>query len=160
MKQRQWIVAVAFSVLSMSAMGQSASVDTALGKVEKTFQNWEVRASINPMTDERTCVAIPQGSPRIQATQRMLAISFKGKGGVKGYEYRLDDKPVSPMKVASDIERDVSAVIFEGNDFSQVLSSNRLRIQVVPVLRGLHFEDINTQGLSQAVQYMRDSCKR
>jgi hypothetical protein len=140
-----------------AAAAHSGTVDDAFGKVDKTFSGWEVHVKADPMTDKKECVALPHGNMRVQGSPRMLAISFKGKGGVKGYEYRIDDRPASSMQLASDIERDVGAVVFENDALTQILSGKRLRVQVVPVLRGLLFEDIDTNGLASAVQYMRDN---
>lgn len=86
-------------------------------------------------------------------------ISFRGKGGVKGYEYRLDDLPKSDMKLASDIEKKMSAVILDGSDFYQINSAKRLRIQVLPILHRLLFEDIPLAGFSNAVAYMEKYCR-
>lgn len=147
------------AILLICTPAQGKSADEVLGKIEKSFSNWDVRVNSNPMTDKKICTAVPRDNPQVQGSANMLAISFRGKGGVKGYEYRLDDHPVSPMKTATSLERDMSVIIFEGNDFEQILNSKRLRIQVVPVLQGLHFEDVNTNGFRASIQYIRDYCK-
>lgn len=160
MKKLPLILVCGIAMSAHFVPAQANGLDKTFGRVNKTFHGWEVRTSINPMTDKKTCVALMRGNSRIQASPNMLAISFQKKGGVRGYEYRLDDGPVSVPQVATTTEMKIGAVMLKEPIFTEVLSSQRLRIQVIPIVgTGLQFEDINTKGLADAVKHMRALCK-
>jgi hypothetical protein len=83
-----------------------------------------------------------------------MAISFRGRGGIKGYKLRFDDNPASGLQLATPIEQQVGAVIWEDQDFYRILQARRLRFQGLTVLGGLVNEDIDLSGLSNVIEYL------
>jgi len=72
---------------------------------------------------------------------------------------RYDDHPVQPLKLASELEKDLGSVIIKGADFQKVLSSKRLRIQVLTILDRLVIEDINLLSVVAVQEVLRsDQC--
>lgn len=117
--------------------------------------NWSVRQSTDLMNDKKTCVALYKDGFYIQVTEANFSVSetypvsLYGRGGIQGYTYRVDDAPPTKMKVATDIEKKVSAAYLTGSEFRQLLSSRRFRIQVLTMLPSLVEEDIDLRGLSE-----------
>jgi hypothetical protein len=62
-----------------------------------TEGGWQLRRSKDPMTDKTNCILTPVGKPYVQITVGDLYISYRGRGGVQGFSYRLDDGPVSQI---------------------------------------------------------------
>ncbi len=67
------------------------------------------------MTDQLSCVAYYEGRNDVQLTRNSLAIAYQGRGGVQGYEFRLDDAAPSGMQLPSDVERRVGAILLRGD---------------------------------------------
>lgn len=111
--------------------------------------SWSVRQSTDLMSDKKTCVAFYKDSFYIQVTENNFSVSLYGRGGVQGYTYRVDDAAPTKMRVATDIEKKVSAAYLAGSEFRQLLSSRRFRIQVLTMLPSLVEEDIDLRGLSE-----------
>lgn len=100
-----------------------------LGDKKAVIEGWEIYRQVDIMTDEVSCIATYKGKSKIQLDDGALAV-----GGVvypEGYQYRIDDQPQSSMQLTSSSEKQVGAVIIEGDLFKEVLKSKRFRIQVI-----------------------------
>jgi hypothetical protein len=120
--------------------------------------SWHVAQKLDAMTDKKSCTALYQGAWTIQGTTDTLYVSLSGRGGVKAYWLRIDDEPADELRLASDIERKISAADL-GHSFNRIINSKRVRLQVSTILSTLLVEDINMAGFKEAVDYMKANCQ-
>lgn len=106
-----------------------------------------VRRTTDMMSDKKVCVGLYKDGFYTQVTGDIFSVSLRGRGGVRGYTYRIDDAAPTKMKPANDTEKKASAMYLEGDDFRQLLSSKRFRLQVVTMLSSIVEEDIDLTGL-------------
>lgn len=120
--------------------------------------SWHVKQQLDAMTDKKTCTALHNNAWTVQGTATNFYVSFRGRGGVKAYTLRVDDNPADSLQLASDTEKNISAVVLEPS-FERIYNGNRLRLQVSTILGGLLVEDINLAGFKEAVDYIRANCQ-
>lgn len=48
--------------------------------------------------------------------------------------------------------------MIEGTEFTQALDTNRLRVQVITLVRGVAMEDLDITGIRSAVEHIRAGC--
>lgn len=118
---------------------------------------WAVDVGVNSMNDKKTCTAIPKGNWKIQGTDKTLYVNMKGRGGVKYYKVRIDDNPASALQMATEGERDLSALNL-GYYFEDIYNGKRLRLQIGTVLGDLVAEDIDLTGFKESVDFIRENC--
>lgn len=112
------------------------------------------------MTDEVSCVAIYRDNMQVQLSADTFAIGLEGRGGVRGYKIRIDDKPAGDLQLATDIEQDISAALFQGRAFEELLEANRVRFQAITVLSTLVDEDLDFSNVKAVIDVLRGpSCK-
>lgn len=112
-------------------------------KILETRGQWQLRMGVDNMSDKRSCVIINTLSPQIQIDEGGVYVSYSGRGGIQGYRYRLGDGPATEIRIVSDLEKRVGAIIFGGADFQAILQSNRLRISAYTILDTLIDEDFD-----------------
>ena len=127
-----------------------------LGEVIATYGNWDVRRSVDMMTDEVTCVATHVDNSSIQLSDDVLYISIKG--GPQGFRYRVDSDHVTDLQLVSDTETEIGAIGFKQEHFRALLGASRLRIQVVTYL-SIENLDIDLSGFSGAHTHVASACK-
>jgi hypothetical protein len=137
------------------ALGSGTAV-AALGEVIATFGKWDVRRSVDMMTDEVTCIATHHDGNNIQLYDDVLYISVRGSP--RGFKYRLDNKSPSDMQLVSDTERQIGAISLRGSQFRQVLQSSRLRVQIVTYSAMKKF-DLELAGIKSAHARIVSGCK-
>jgi hypothetical protein len=139
----------AVSILLIVACADMASAQT-IGDMKTVARDgeWELRQSKDTFSDKDSCVLMPSKRPHIQITSNSLYISYRGRGGVKGYTVRVDDEPPSQMQLPSDIEQGIQALGFQGKAFEQVLEAKRIRVQY----------DINIAGAKRLLARLRTLC--
>ncbi|HWD27371.1 MAG TPA: hypothetical protein VG387_09410 [Rhizomicrobium sp.] len=138
----------------MLALGQIGQASEGLGQKVTTIGDWTIYRDSDAMTDVVTCLGIYQGRPAVQLTKDSIAISLNGRGGISSYKYRLDDTPPTELRLATDTEKDIGAVVFEGDDFNAIRSANRFRFQALTILDSVVDEDISLRTAQQALAYM------
>lgn len=121
------------------------------------FGNWIVRTEVDPMTDEKTCVAFYKPNKYVQAGRDTLYVSYKGRGGLKSYVTRFDDQPADKMALPNDAEKSMDLIVLK-EAFDKAYSGARLRVQTLTILDTLVNEDIDLTGLRGAVDKMRADC--
>lgn len=125
-----------------------------------TDSGWELRVSKDKFTDEVSCIITPTGRPWIQISVGNLFISYRGRGGVKGYTLRIDDNPPGQMRLASPLETQISMVNLSGDLFVDSMAGNRLRVQTFTVLNELKDEDIELGPVKRLYKKMGPECER
>lgn len=114
---------------------------------------WRVILTKDAMTDKSSCFAIYEKQTNIQLSGPGLYISARGKGGIRTYQYRIDDLPGSRLIGAGGLERDTSLLSFKRADTgaANVFGSKRLRIQIFTVLDSILEYDIDMADVPAAL---------
>ena len=139
------------AIASLFALVTATSSTAATGFGEQVGQagKWTVYADTNPMTDAKECTALFEDRAAVQYTGDMFAISLRGRGGNRAYTLRLDDNEALPLRLANEDEKGVHAAVFAGEDLANIEAADRLRIEIMTVIRGVVFEDIDLSGLPE-----------
>lgn len=117
---------------------------------------WSVHKNTDVMTDKVSCTGIYKSEYGIQLTEDKLFISVRG--GLKGITLRFGNQPAEGLRLASEMEKQVDAIMIQNNDFTKALGSSRLRAQVLTVLGNMRNYDIDLNGISAAVKNIRSGC--
>jgi hypothetical protein len=88
---------------------------------------WQLRRDKDPMTDKATCVVWGTDRPYIQFNIGQMYIVYASRGGLQGYEYRIDDQPASGMQLPSPIEKGVSTINLKGQHDPQRIVGDLLK---------------------------------
>jgi hypothetical protein len=123
-----------------------------------TDQGWQLHRRNDPMTDKPQCFLAPVGKGYAQFTTDAFYISYKGRGGVQGYNYRLDDRPVAKFQIATEMERKLDVIEFSDDAFKSVLGASRLRLEVLTVLREVSYDDFALVGMRGLFAKMSREC--
>ena len=111
---------------------------------------WSVRQSRDPMSDKKTCTGYYGKRRDIQLNQGNFYIDYAGRGGISSVTLRFDGLPPHEMRLASDIEKESGSLSMNEQEFSELVSSKRLRVEVLTVLHTIIDEDIDLTGLKEA----------
>jgi len=111
---------------------------------------WSVHRDTDSFTDKVTCTAIYKQDYSVQMSASEMYISERGRGGVQAITLRFDDDPPERMQLASDVEKDVSAIAIKDADFERLLTARRLRYQILRVVNGMDEGDLNLTGFAAA----------
>ena len=139
------------------ANAPSSSSDQSSQPTVFSSGNWAVHRSVDPMTDKPTCTGIYHNDWNYQLNEKAFYISVRGRGGVKAVRLRFGDSPAQGLRLASETEGEVSAVIVAGTDFSSFLKSPRLRAEIATVLDNAINEDLDLTGVSDVHNFMSTS---
>jgi hypothetical protein len=118
--------------------------------------NWSVLRSVDTMTDKLSCTGVYKSNYGVQLTPDSLYVKISG--GIQSITMRFGDFPPQSMRLPQKLEKDVGTVIIEGREFSQAVETNRLRLQVLTLVRGVATEDLDTTGVQAAVEHIRAGC--
>lgn len=129
-----------------------------LGEVVARQGSWELRRSKDSFSDKSSCVITVTGKPYIQVSPGSIFFSYRGRGGVEGYQYRIDDAPASSMQLPTNIEKQIAAIELKGAVFERILKSNRLRVQTLTLVAGIQNDDVSLVGLEPLYRRMRGLC--
>jgi hypothetical protein len=104
------LAAVAMLMLAITSNAQK------IGEMKPVDRDgiWELREGKDNFTDKSSCVILPPKQPNIQISDNSMYVSYRGRGGLKGYTLRVDDDPPGQMQLPSPIERDTAAITFMG----------------------------------------------
>jgi len=146
----RWIVLAGVALLAAS---RAQAQDTPAPIVFRSGA-WVVRRAIDPMTDRPSCVATPLASPfRVEVDSSSLYIAIR-PGGVQAVTVRYGEEPAAPLRIATDVERQLGAVALEGEDFAHVLRVARLRVQVLTRFNTGILVDLDLHGALEARQFL------
>lgn len=118
--------------------------------------NWKVLRSIDPMKDTVSCTGIYKENYGVQLTADTLYVSVKG--GLQSVELRFGDRPARSMRLAEKMEKEIRSIIISGTDFSELMESDRLRVEASTLVSGIANEDFNLSGIKDALESIRASC--
>ncbi len=141
-------------------IGVSGAMAQGLGEIVQNIGPWNILKKTDPMTDAVRCLAIYQGNSQVQLTIDSLAIGLQRRGGVTRYQVRLDDDPASDLKDASESERDVGAVLFEGDELEKMLLAKRVRFQAVTLRWDKVNEDLDFSEIAAVREFLKSAACR
>ena len=125
-----------------------------------TDAGWQFRKSKDNFSDKLSCVISPAGKPHVQVNVGSIYISYRGRGGVQGFQYRIDDLPESGMQLPTDIEKQIGAIAIKGSHFDRVLSGSRLRVSTLTLVSGIQQEDLALAGMTRLYPRMVRECPK
>lgn len=131
------------------------AVADGLGTRIASVGEWSVYRSIDAMTDEVSCVAALGSRSQVQLTPDSFAVSYSGRGGLRGYKIRLDDAPAWNLELPTDTERRIGAFVLEGRKFDQIINSRRIRVQALTVLSTVVDDDIDMSRSAELLGILR-----
>jgi hypothetical protein len=143
-------------IVTACALTAASAAEARLEKRGPPIGDWHIYAEQDAMTDALQCVAYFRDGNDIQLTGTSLALSYRGRGGVTSYRIRLDDNPPSDLRLATRIERDISAIVLRGRDFEQIKTSGRVRVQTSTLIRSLVDDDIDMTSAPAAIARMAE----
>ena len=108
------------------------------------------------MTDKVSCTGVHKTGPKVQLSDDGFYVSVQG--GVKGVKVRYDDNPAEGMRLGTDMEKKIGAVMFTGGDFQKVLQSKRVRLQVMTILDRVSESDLDITGIVDAHNNILAGC--
>jgi len=135
-------------LITIFAYEQESLADLTDAPVISKSGHWSVRKEKDFMTDETSCVALYKDRFDIQLNLGRFFLDMSGKGGVKGFEYRIDEQNPQ-IGIPDKLHKETGIVELDGSNFQQLLSAKRIRIQVLTVLGDIVEEDIDLTGLAE-----------
>jgi hypothetical protein len=132
-----------------------ATIGGAAIAQQKPKPLWTLVKTVDKMSDEQRCLLAYSRNPYVYYNSRdVMVVSFRGRGGVAYYQYRIDKRPAAePVLTRRDDNDDIS--IFSYDD---MLNASMLRIQGQTVLKQLIDVEIDLTGLALARDQMAKSC--
>lgn len=125
-------------------------------QVAMSSGNWKVLRSIDSMKDTVDCTGIYKENYGIQLTKDNLFVSVKG--GIQSVTLRFSDKPARSLRLPEEMEKKIGSIIISGSDFSELMESNRLRVQASTLVRGIANEDLDLAGIMDAWESIKGDC--
>lgn len=119
---------------------------------------WHVVQKLDAMTDKKSCTALYQAAWTVQGSADSFYVSLRGRGGVSSYQLRIDDEPADELRLATKLEKQISAAELN-HSFGRIYNSKRVRLQVSTILNSLLTEDIDMNGFKESVDYIRANCQ-
>jgi hypothetical protein len=143
-------------ILAVVVLGFCATAAAQdIGSPLRSIGEWTVNRSTDPMTDEPSCVATFGEGARVQLTEDSFAISYRGRGGVSSYRIRLNEDPPWELRLATRIERDISAFVIDGRDFERIIGANRVRVQTLTILNSVVNDDVDLSRVPEVLAVLR-----
>lgn len=139
-------------LLASTAHGQS------LKDSPQVFEsgNWSVVRSVDAMTDKVSCTGLYKKSPDVQLSSTGLYIVVPG--GIQSVKLRFDDEPALEMRLPTEMEKKVRAIILDGSFHQRVIASARLRYESLTAVRGLASGNLDLTGIQEAAANIASGC--
>ena len=148
--------AAAVVAAAMATTVTAGPIDTM--KVIAKEGIWELRQGKDAFSDKSSCVMTVATKPYIQIDSGAFSVSYRGRGGVQGYQVRLDEEPEGKMQLPNAIEKQGGFLIWQGDAFETVMKAKRVRIQVVTVLPSMVTDDIDMKGAPRLYARLLQLC--
>lgn len=149
-KQLALLISIVFAHQTSFAIGfENAAVAFKSG-------NWKVLRTINSMTDEVNCTGIYKENYNIQLSKDALYVTVGI--GIKGVTLRFNDKPALPYRLADEKEKFARTIIISGGEFSELIESDRLRLEALTLMPSIVSEDLDLKGIKDALNSIGNGC--
>lgn len=146
----------AVGLVLFAACVTSYAESIPLGEKTLTTGQWTVYRKMEGMSDKVTCTGVNVQGPNIQLSSRGFYIALRG--GIDSVELRFDEKPSRKMRVPTDMEKKVRAIILDEEEFQDAINSDRLRFESLRTLGGFNTGDINLDGIKAARDHIQAGC--
>lgn len=114
------------------AVNMASAQSKAPTKKPARHGDWFAKVLVDKMTDAKECLVLNAKDPYVSVDPvGRLDINYRGRGGVAGYQYRIDSNPASPYQLLPPGRTDVLSVSDVRDEFN---SARRLLIQGETVL--------------------------
>lgn len=121
----------------------------ALEKLGKPIGPWSIERSVDQMSDEKSCTAYY--GENIQLSTEGFAVGYRTRGGIEGYEIRIDEQPASGMILPDKYERQIGAIVLRRPILAKILSSKRVRIKALTRSYNSVIDDIDMSALPKVL---------
>lgn len=112
--------------------GAVSAQSKSLAKKPARHGDWFAKVLIDKMTDAKDCMVLNAKDPYVSVDPvGRLDVNFRGRGGVAGFQYRIDSLPAAPYQLLSPGRTDVLSVSDVRDEFN---AARRLLIQGETVL--------------------------
>lgn len=130
-------------ILIFTAVFMALTAATPLAQTD--HGQWLIQTKTDTITDKVVCLAVYKADPNVQIDDGGLAISYRGRGGVKGFYYRLGDLPISSMQVREAYRPSSADVLVLSNPkfVMKAIDSGRLRVRALTYLGELIDTDVD-----------------
>ena len=126
------IQGMAFACLLLLASSIASAQPKAPAKKPVRHGDWFAKVLVDKMTDAKECLVLNSKDPHVSVDPAgRLDINYRGRGGVAGFQYRIDSLPASPYQLLSPGRTDVLSVSDVRDEFN---AARRLLIQGETVL--------------------------
>lgn len=114
----------------------------------KFHGEWRASSYVDKMTDEKSCYVIHRKDPYVRMELGgAVVISFQGRGGVEGYEWRVDKNPPSPLQLTDGPNKNSIRITEVRTDLRK---AKKLIVGGMTVTRQLIDLEYNLTGLAEA----------
>lgn len=110
-----------------STFAHAAAAESTVAK----FANWTVVKTTDAMTDKTACTAIYSKAPNVAMLEDRLVISMKGRGGIKGSQFRFDQEPASGF--APPVSDSESEIWWFG-DMQRIGNAQKMLVRIEPII--------------------------
>lgn len=148
------VVAAPHAASNKAAQKTTASKDAKPAAADPNTLHvgkWTIEAKADPMTDAKQCTAYYDPGPKyaVQMTKDSFAISYRGRGGIDGYQMRFDNDPALELSLPSEVEKEIGAFVIKDTDerFTRLLNAKRVRVQANTLVAGIVNDDIDLSDL-------------
>lgn len=124
---------------------------------KKIKRNWSLVVSTDRMTDKKICTIHYLKDKNIWYSDRdILYIDYTKRGGVAGYQYRVDNRPPADYKLTTRGNNDAVKISVWYRNF---LDGSVLKINGQTVLKDQIILDIDLKGLKEEREKMSKECE-
>jgi hypothetical protein len=125
-------------------------------EVAFTSGNWKVLRYLDSMKDTVVCTGIYKEKYGVQLTSNTLYVSVRG--GLQSVTLRFSDKPARRLRLPEEMEKKIGSIIISGSDFSELVESDRLRVEASTLVSGIANEDLDLTGIKEALESVKSGC--
>ena len=154
MNFKQFANAIVVAVLTLAAFAASSQ---AGAQTSWRVGEWTIVKQTSQMTDKVSCIAEPDSSPRIAVFADKAYLEVLP--GTTSVQLRFGTNPAREGRLLTALERRSLSVEIAGNDFAELVKTQRLRVQIVrryvPGDDGVQGLDFDGAGIGAAVEAVK-----
>jgi hypothetical protein len=116
---------------------------------------WFVVRSVRDGGNVVACTGFYRANRHVQLSKDTLIIQTQED--VKGVAFGFDDRPAGAQRPLSAGEKDLKAIVFSGEDFKNLTSSYKVRVEVLTP-QGTMRHELDLHGLAGALGNIEQGC--